>query len=335
MYSVTASLIEEPTTQLSESQSSSPVLSKVCDKLDNGDSEILLPLEQIDSSQASEVEGKKPWNEEEEFNMILAHYKYKNKWSEIGSVLKSRNNTIKNRFYSIFRRIKGKIQRGDVKYNSKLELLEMYYIVSLVEYYLKNPSENPRTKGKRGKDFIYSLVHNVSQQTVRSYKERVEEYAKHEGTMEELMLQLISEGKCSPALKNVLAHSLPTAFPGNSEKQPQKFQEPSDDFFANIAHTDFENYLPLEIGFKSPASVFSPSTFSAGPSTVIARAHRAACFKDAGFSDASALAGNWAEEGRRGGFTLWEGTAEEEKNLEEGCKLPGELRNSEYCRLEY
>eukprot|EP00826_Nyctotherus_ovalis_P034689 TRINITY_DN2910_c0_g1_i2.p1 TRINITY_DN2910_c0_g1~~TRINITY_DN2910_c0_g1_i2.p1 ORF type:complete len:101 (-),score=24.82 TRINITY_DN2910_c0_g1_i2:22-324(-) len=82
----------------------------------------------------------------------------------------------------------------------------MYYILLLVEYYLKNPSENPRTKGKRGKDFIYSLVHNVSQQTVKSYKECVEEYAKHEGTMEELMLQLISEGKCSPVLKLSLIH---------------------------------------------------------------------------------------------------------------------------------
>ena len=73
---------------------------------------------------------KEPWTEQEELNMIIAHKRYKNRWSEMAEFLKGRsNNTIKNKFYSVFRKIKGKIQKNDYTYESKLELLEIYYIL--------------------------------------------------------------------------------------------------------------------------------------------------------------------------------------------------------------
>lgn len=140
------------------------------------------------------ADSKEPWTEKEELKMIIAHNKYKNKWSEISAALKGRdNNTIKNKFYSIFRRIKGKIQKSDYTYESKLELLEIYYIISLIEFYLDNPMQNPKTKGKRGKDFIYTLVHNLTKDIVRAYKEHIKQLAKDEGTMEDLFKILNTE----------------------------------------------------------------------------------------------------------------------------------------------
>lgn len=142
------------------------------------------------------ADSKEPWTEKEELKMIVEHNKYKNKWSEISAALKGRdNNTIKNKFYSIFRRIKGKIQKSDYTYESKLELLEIYYIISLIELYLDNPMQNPKTKGKRGKDFIYTLIHNLTKDIVRDYKEHMQQLAKNEGTMEYLLRTLNNEYK--------------------------------------------------------------------------------------------------------------------------------------------
>lgn len=159
------------------------------------------------------IESKEPWTDNEELNMIIAHNKYKNKWSEIATMLKGRNNnTIKNKFYSVFRRIKGKIQKSDYNYDSKLELLEIYYIISLIEYYLKNPTQNPKIKGKRGKDFIYTLIHNLNQEVVLNYKENIQQRAKNEGTMDELIAQLINSNRISKSVSVITStdHSLPS-----------------------------------------------------------------------------------------------------------------------------
>lgn len=46
-----------------------------------------------------------PWSEREEFEMLIAYRKYQNRWSNVSQSLNGRdNNTIKNRFYSIFRK---------------------------------------------------------------------------------------------------------------------------------------------------------------------------------------------------------------------------------------
>eukprot|EP00826_Nyctotherus_ovalis_P060013 TRINITY_DN8392_c0_g1_i1.p1 TRINITY_DN8392_c0_g1~~TRINITY_DN8392_c0_g1_i1.p1 ORF type:complete len:381 (-),score=101.83 TRINITY_DN8392_c0_g1_i1:208-1350(-) len=142
------------------------------------------------------AETKEPWSIREEVRMLIAHSKYKNKWSEMGAVLKGRtNNTIKNKFYSIFRRVKGKIQKADYTYSSKLELLEICYIVSLIEQYLAVQPLNSKPKGKRGKDFIFSLVHNLTPNAVRNYKEQVQKLASHKCNLDELFNELINDYK--------------------------------------------------------------------------------------------------------------------------------------------
>jgi hypothetical protein len=134
---------------------------------------------------------KEPWTDQEELNLILAHKEHKNRWSDVAEALKGRtNNNIKNRFYSIFRKVKAKILKDDFSYLSLLELLEMHYMLSLIEKYLSHPNPNSRLKGKRGKDFIYSLIHNLDMNTVQEYHTKLSEITQSEGTMNELFDKL-------------------------------------------------------------------------------------------------------------------------------------------------
>ena len=68
-------------------------------------------------------DSKEPWTEKEELEMLKAHKKYQNKWSEMAQALNGRsNNSIKNRFYSIFRKVKNKILRKDYTLDTKIEI---------------------------------------------------------------------------------------------------------------------------------------------------------------------------------------------------------------------
>lgn len=341
-------------TQLFQSRLPSFTLSSEQEELSDESKELITPLETAKKGKtqvtSNEFEGKKPWNEEEELNMIVAHYKYKNRWSEISSVLKGRNNnTVKNRFYSIFRRIKGKIQRGDCKYSSKLELLEIYYILSLIEQYLNNPTSSPKTKGKRGKDFIYSLVHNVSQQTIKNYKELLHATAKHEGTMDELLVQLIAKSNCAAIFKQVIPQVKPktiverpveVAFDTTGkeelhiEKDSAEVNKEGEAFNKQLNYPELDISLAFEIDIKSPVPFSSP-LISAGAATIVARAHKAPCFNDICFSDLSTMTKNYlAEETAKDEMlNLPEKDKELKSNLEgmDGYKsLRSEFSSNEY-----
>ncbi len=258
---------------------------------------------------------KEPWSEQEELNMILAHKKYKNRWSDMSDSLKGRsNNTIKNKFYSVFRKIKGKIQKNDYSYDSKLELLEIHYIISLIEYYLAHPTQNPKTKGKRGKDFIYSLIHNLTAKGVQEYKQKIQELTKNEGTMEDLMVELTARFKVPGQSQgeNMSAGGMaPMHVPARPRLSPEdregKVQAPAftsaidsaatvrstaalgldDDLFNKDAMA--ENSPLFEPDPVGQPFLFSPTTLSAGPAAAAAGAAKAACFGHpaGGFSEFS------------------------------------------------
>ena len=138
---------------------------------------------------------KQPWTDQEELEMLIAHQKCQNKWSDVAMALNGRsNNTIKNRFYSIFRKVKNKIKRKEYTYSSKLELLEIFYMISLMEHYLMHPQPlNNDQKGKRGKDFIYSLLKNLRAEDVSRYKNEIQKMGGKETTLEELWLEQANE----------------------------------------------------------------------------------------------------------------------------------------------
>ncbi len=139
---------------------------------------------------------KQPWSDQEELEMLIAHQKHQNKWSDVAQALSGRsNNTIKNRFYSIFRKVKNKIKRREFTYNSKLELLEIFYMISLMEHYLTHPQPLTEQKGKRGKDFIYSLLRSLKLEDVEKYKMDLQKQGGREIVLEELWLELASKGQ--------------------------------------------------------------------------------------------------------------------------------------------
>jgi len=112
-----------------------------------------------------------PWTKQEEATLILAHMTFKNRWCDIASALRGRhNNMIKNRFYSIFRKVKNKIKNSDFSYTSKLELIEMYYMISVMEEYAANPPPPDEPKRKRGKDFMYTLIEDLNLPILTKYK---------------------------------------------------------------------------------------------------------------------------------------------------------------------
>ena len=112
-----------------------------------------------------------PWTKQEEAMLVLSHMKFKNRWCDIVGNLKGRhNNMIKNRFYSIFRKVKNKVKNNDFSYTSKLELIEIYYMITVMEEHLSNPLPVDESKRKRGKDFMYSLVEDINVTQLLNYK---------------------------------------------------------------------------------------------------------------------------------------------------------------------
>eukprot|EP00826_Nyctotherus_ovalis_P025613 TRINITY_DN1986_c0_g1_i11.p1 TRINITY_DN1986_c0_g1~~TRINITY_DN1986_c0_g1_i11.p1 ORF type:complete len:318 (-),score=51.37 TRINITY_DN1986_c0_g1_i11:244-1197(-) len=238
--------------------------------------------------------GKDPWTEREEYDMLIAHREHKNRWSEITHHLKGKsNNTVKNRFYSIFRRIKGKVQRADFSFDSKLELLKICYMTSLMQYHLNNPMLSPKSKGRRGKDFIYSLIHNLPREKVQKYEDRLKQLINHQGSMHDLIDELILAHKTSSDAQTI--QYTPTKYSPSLEsvkdvpKDNLSFPEDPDileqvqlyeSFDESFRLPSLENSLMSEPESASPAAGLSPSALSEGPAAAAAGASRAACFTD-------------------------------------------------------
>jgi len=247
-----------------------------------------------------EESAKKVWTEEDELSMIVAHKKYKNRWADISESLKGMsNNTIKNKFYSVFRKIRGKIAKSDCTYTSKLELLEIHYITSLIEHYLAHPILVPKLKGKRGKDFIYSLINNLNEKMVADYKKKIQSTAGSQGTMEELFAELSAGLKNDKVFlsKNTQVKQRTRIGPNVSNiralKRPKICCEPVDEKLSFQREAGGDN-SPLFNGHITPPLLFSPGTLSAGPAAAAASAARAPCFNN-GFSEFSGIAKSYGE----------------------------------------
>jgi len=134
-----------------------------------------------------------PWTKQEEAMLILSHMRYKNRWCDIVNTLKGRhNNMIKNRFYSIFRKVKNKIKGNDFGYSSKLELLEIYYMISVMEDYAANPLPPDEPKRKRGKDFMYTLIEDVDSAQLAKYKLALSKKYPLKAPLEKLLEEMLA-----------------------------------------------------------------------------------------------------------------------------------------------
>ena len=113
----------------------------------------------------------KRWSIKEQATLLLYHMEFGNRWCDISQRFKDRhNNMVKNRFYTTLRKIRGKIKTMDFVTKNRLELLEVYYMIMVMENYLeKRPPRTPLER-KRGIDFMFTLIKDVTKRELEIYK---------------------------------------------------------------------------------------------------------------------------------------------------------------------
>ena len=142
-----------------------------------------------------------PWAKQEEGQLILSHMKHKNRWCDIAADLKGRhNNMIKNRFYSIFRKVKNKVRNDDYSFKTKLELVEMHYMITVMEYYTSNPPPPNEPKRKRGKDFMYTLIEDLSADRLAIYKAALVKRAPLRAPPDEILREMLALSRSCPSI---------------------------------------------------------------------------------------------------------------------------------------
>ncbi len=265
---------------------------------------------------------KHNWSEQEEAELLWAHQKYKNSWSDISTALGGRkSNSIKNRFYTIFRKVKNKIKRGDLTYDSKIELLQIQYVLSVIETYLSTITTPEAAAAKAGKDFICKLVQRIDPTAFASYKAKFAELTAAQPPMQDLFQELLksSEPATIPIPEEIIppmsaaagvatiVRSVPEEVKGAapcagiSPSVPQAVNptddhammiiSPGRDMFAyNYALKECSPLENMVVGISPPPiPKYSPSILSAGPAAAAAAAFKAPCFQaspeDIGFSE--------------------------------------------------
>ena len=264
---------------------------------------------------------KHPWSEREETELLLAHHIHKNNWSNISTALHGRNNnSIKNRFYTIFRKVRNKIKKADYTYTSTLEVLQIRYIVSVMQTYMGTITSPELLAEKAGKDFVCKLLQQIDVKMINEYSIKFNNITESYGSMEVLFQQILSTSE--PAKISLLeddseeskAPSNPEASnkehnnlkPSNPEaintgvpniiqnivQSPVPMDTESSakvsDIIINKELSPFENMM---IGPSSTNSMqkYSPCILSAGPAAAAAAAVHAPCFQmqpdDLGFSE--------------------------------------------------
>jgi hypothetical protein len=134
------------------------------------------------------------WTKEEEALLMLYHMKHKNNWRAISNVFKKRHNDmVKNRFYSIFRRVKNKLRNFDLSHGNEIELYETYYILSIIEEHIGYEVPMEEKKRKRAKSFIYKLIEGLDIRTLKDYTKILHQHYPLKETLKD-SLERIADG---------------------------------------------------------------------------------------------------------------------------------------------
>jgi hypothetical protein len=141
---------------------------------------------------------RESWSDKERYLLLIAHQKYKNRWAEVAQMLnKQSRNFVKNRFYTLFRKIRNRIKNGNINVTSLLDLLEILYMILLIEQYCKSPAK----KVQQEKNYTYKLVQKIDKEKVAKYKIMLKEVYKNKANMEQLF-EKYSTLYCSQSHKN-------------------------------------------------------------------------------------------------------------------------------------
>ena len=131
---------------------------------------------------------KTRWSEEEEVRLIVAYKRFKNDWKRVARRVGTRDNgAVKNRFYTIFRKVRYQVLHDNCQYKSPLELLEMYFMIATMEDYLRREKPPGQGNTQRSVDFIFTLIQNLNLDILSRFGARLVALAAPEGNMEELL----------------------------------------------------------------------------------------------------------------------------------------------------
>ncbi len=262
---------------------------------------------------------KHQWSEREEVDLLLAHQKYKNSWSDIACALKGRNNnSIKNRFYTIFRKVRNKIRKDDFDFGSRVELLQVHYMIALMETYISDSTGSEEEESKSGKDFVFKLVQDIDLAALKEYKRHLAEVAGGANSMEQLFAELVADQEDAEVVGNDNENEgepAPIAMLDDGDADVQKEEEEekkskdglsvmqcceaeagrnSSGSFLAVQKRETSPLDTLTLGPASSAPKYSPCVLSAGPAATAEAAANAPCFQnspaDLGFSEFTAAA---------------------------------------------
>lgn len=126
---------------------------------------------------------REPWNDRDRYMLLVAHQRYKNRWAEVALMIhKQSRNLVKNKFYTLFRKVRNRIICFDFHMSSSLDLLETMYIVFLIEEYCKVMI----SKQMKEKNYAYKLVQKTDKAKLAKYKIMLKEQYEGKAEMEEL-----------------------------------------------------------------------------------------------------------------------------------------------------
>lgn len=253
--------------------------------------------------------GKNQWTEKEEAELLLAHRMHKNSWANISTELHGRpSNSIKNRFYTIFRKVRNKVKKEDYSFESEYEVLQILYMISIMEFYMSMIKKAEGSSEMEGKDFIYKLTLQLNGKTLEQYSAKFKELTAQYGTIQQLFQQILNVDITATATQTG-AHEESLVTKPNPESQidcnPLSIEaiKEIDEVQAKEAAREKELFAALHSHKQSlitsitPCSSamgtsvlkFSPSILSAGPAAAAAAAYKAPCFQadpeNMGFSE--------------------------------------------------
>jgi hypothetical protein len=136
------------------------------------------------------------WSDKEDVELLLAHYRFRKNWSDISSVLNGRNrNSVKNRFYSIFRRVKHKIKKSDFSYTSNIDVLQIHYILLVMRNYLAEVTGTEYMTQMTSRDSIYKHLQQLTLEIVNDYAAKFQERTSSYGTIQELFENILIQSE--------------------------------------------------------------------------------------------------------------------------------------------
>jgi len=134
------------------------------------------------------------WSDKEDVELLLAHYKFKKNWSDVSRVLGGRNrNSVRNRFYLIFRRVKHKIKKSDYSYTSNIDILQTHYILFVMKNYLSKAIGPEYMAQMASRDSTYKLLQQITLEMVTDYASKFQERTISYSCIQELFENILTE----------------------------------------------------------------------------------------------------------------------------------------------